>query len=343
MSNGDPWNKERLESYLNTEEGPSVDFKSSRPLTEAKTRAKYLDNVSCHVSALLNGEGGFLLVGLEEGERKDLPDIATRFSPGVPRSEFTAAQFESAICDRIHPSVAGLVKVYPVQVAEDAGQPLLAFVVEVRSGITAYQAADKRYYVRRGYSSEPMEDKDIRLRMLTSQVARVSLAAWLDVESTLKKLQSQSSVMSGQRWTTDLVVRMTNTGIRSIKGFEVRVLLEPSTAAAQELCETDEFLWRPAERRFRRPGSDGQEIPLYPDNHMDLRLGEVVVSGAWSGRDLGLLANVTCYLDDAPSVIETVDLGADLKRVVSELARLSQQSLVRETKSLFRDIEKERQ
>lgn len=339
MSNGNPWSKERLESYLNTEEGPSVDFKSSQPLTEAKTRAKYLDNLSCHVSALLNGEGGLLLVGLEEGTRKDLPDIATRFSPGVPRSEFTAAQFESAICDRIHPSVAGLVKVYPVQFAENAGQPLLVFVIEVRSGVTAYQAADKRYYVRRGYSSEPMEDKDIRLRMLTSQVARVSLAARLDVESTLNKLQSQSSVMSGQRWTTDLVVRMTNTGMRSIKGFEVRVLLEPSTAAAKELCETDEFLWRPAERRFRS-GSDTREIPLYPDNHADLRVGEIVVSGAWSGLDLGLKANVTCYLDDAPSIMESVDLGADLMRAVSELARLSRESLGRNAKSLFQSLEK---
>jgi hypothetical protein len=239
----------------------------------------------------------------------------------------TSAQFESALCDRIHPSVAGLVKVFPILVGEQDGDHLLAYVVDVRSGITAYQAADKRYYVRRGYSSEPMEDKDIRLRMLTSHVPRVSVTAWLDVDSMVRKLESQSSVMSGQRWTTDLVVRMTNIGVRSVKGFEVKAVLEPSTNAAKELYESDGFVWRQIERRRRRPASDGQEIPVYPDDHLDLRLGEVEVSGAWSDRDLELSAFVTCYLDDAPSVSETVDLSTDLKKAVAELERMAGESL----------------
>jgi hypothetical protein len=317
------WTQERLESYLGMEEGLSVDFKSSRPLVDRNGWPKYFEKLSCHVSAFLNGEGGLLLVGIEEGQRKERPDIATALSSGVPRRTLTAAQFESALCDRIHPSVAGLVIVFPIQVGEQDGQPLLAYVVDVRSGITAYQAADKRYYVRRGYSSEPMEDKDIRLRMLTSHVPRVSVTAWLDVDSMVRKLESQSSVMSGQRWTTDLVVRMTNIGVRSVKGFEVKAVLEPSTNAAKELYESDGFVWRPIERRRRRPASDGQEIPLYPDDHLDLRLGEVEVSGAWSDRDLGLSAFVTCYLDDAPSVTETVDLTTDLKKAVAELERMA--------------------
>ena len=70
--------------------------------------------------------------------------------------------------------MAGYISAYSVLVGESATfDKLFAFVVDVRPGHTAYQADDKKYYVRRSGRSEPMEDKDIRLRMLAADKPRI--------------------------------------------------------------------------------------------------------------------------------------------------------------------------
>lgn len=170
-----PWNLELLRSYLGQEESYELEFKSSKALTgdDGKAR-KFLADLTCHVSAFLNSEGGRLLIGLEEAESKDKKQAekAVGLSPGVRRSRYTPARITSAICDQIHPSVASYVNVFPVVVGKQDEEDLLAFVVEVKPGVTAYQAADKHYYARRSFSSEPMEDKDIRLRMLADEKPR---------------------------------------------------------------------------------------------------------------------------------------------------------------------------
>jgi predicted HTH transcriptional regulator len=111
------------------------------------------------VSAFLNTDGGQLVVGIEEQE-----GVAFDLSEGVARSRLTWERLQSAVCDRIQPAVAGYVSVFSVHVGTSPeGEKLFAFVIEVKPGTTAYQADDKKYYVRRSGQSEAMEDKDIRL------------------------------------------------------------------------------------------------------------------------------------------------------------------------------------
>ena len=82
-----PWTLDRLKEYIGAEESLQLDFKSSRPLASGNKNdaKKFVDGLSSHVSAFLNSEGGLLLVGLEEEDRKNQPDIATGLSEGVPR------------------------------------------------------------------------------------------------------------------------------------------------------------------------------------------------------------------------------------------------------------------
>lgn len=121
-SSRNPWTKERLLQHIEQPETPYLEFKSSRPLClDNKDRPRYLDGLAAHAGAFLNAEGGLLLIGLEEGRRRDAPDVATELSPGVPRRQLSAARLESMLCDRIHPSVAGLIKVHsiPIGVTSD--------------------------------------------------------------------------------------------------------------------------------------------------------------------------------------------------------------------------------
>lgn len=172
-----PWTRQRLEDeFIGQEESQRLEFKSSRDLAHESTGkvSAFIDDLSTHVGAFLNSDGGLLVVGVEETDKRDKKraELAERLSDGVPRSRMTASRLSSMLCDRISPAVTSLLQVHPVKVGEHDGEDLLAFVVEVRPGVTAYQSADKKHYGRRSFSSNPLEDKEIRLRMLADERPR---------------------------------------------------------------------------------------------------------------------------------------------------------------------------
>lgn len=175
-----PWTRQRLEEeFIGQEESQRLEFKSSRELAHesAGKVSAFVDDLSTHVGAFLNSDGGLLIVGIEEADKRDKKraDLAERLSEGVPRSRMTASRLSSMLCDRISPAVTSLLQVHAVKTGEHDGEDLLAFVVEVRPGVTAYQSADKKYYGRRSFSSNPLEDKEIRLRMLADERPRATI------------------------------------------------------------------------------------------------------------------------------------------------------------------------
>ena len=173
------WTRELLEEFIGHEESSTLEFKSSDGLTQGSPSQvdSFFEALSKHVSAFLNTEGGQLIVGIDESSMKDkiMAERAVRLSKGVRRSIFTGVRFSNKLCDRIHPSVGAYINVIPVKVGKIEDDDLLAFVIEVKPGITAYQAADKRYYSRNSFSSEPLDDKDVRLRMLADNTPRAKL------------------------------------------------------------------------------------------------------------------------------------------------------------------------
>jgi len=172
------WTRERLESFIGQEESTQLEFKSSIPLNSSKDSdiTKFFsDKLSPAVSAFINTEGGTIIVGLEEERSNNDRDVVKCLSKGVPRSIMSGIIFENKLLDRVHPATGSFVRVHTVKVGENEAGDLLAFVVVVQPGVTAYQATDKKYYCRRGYSNAPMDDKDIRLRMLTDDRPRVSI------------------------------------------------------------------------------------------------------------------------------------------------------------------------
>jgi hypothetical protein len=179
MNRKNPWTLERLNNYIGQEETYQLEFKSSRGLlqTTAGEIEKTFNDLSTHISAFLNSDGGLLVIGIEESDKRDKKQAgkAVSISDGIPRSQWIGDRIQSKLCDRIQPSVASLVLVNTVVIGKHQDEDLLAFVIEVRQGITAYQAADKKYYCRRSFSSEPMDDKDVRLRMLADNTPRLEL------------------------------------------------------------------------------------------------------------------------------------------------------------------------
>jgi Putative DNA-binding domain len=170
------WTIERLSSYIGREESAHLEFKSSLPLTTGKDtdiNRFFNEKLSPALSAFINTEGGILIVGIEEERSGGDRDLAKALSKGVPRSAMTGIMFSNKLLDRIHPATGSFVTVHTVDVGRSETGDLLAFVIEIKPGITAYQAQDKKYYCRRGYDNIAMDDKDIRLRMLTDDRPRV--------------------------------------------------------------------------------------------------------------------------------------------------------------------------
>ena len=186
-NNNSSWNKERLETYIGQEEHVRLEFKSSKGLKQDKESEKKdaINTITKEVVALINTDGGEVLIGIEEEPRqrgaKSAVGRASKIE-GVSRTVMDAKRLNQMICDRISPATGSLVNVFPITLFDgDDGAENMAFAIEVAPGNTAYQfSVDKIYYGRRGSESIPLDDKDVRLRMLSDDKPRVKLSSTVE-------------------------------------------------------------------------------------------------------------------------------------------------------------------
>ena len=178
-----PWDEGRLSNYIGQEENIRLEFKSGKGLKQdkEKTKKEGVNDIIKEVVALINTDGGEVLIGVEEESRpagtKTSSGKASKIE-GVSRSVMDAKRLNQTICDNISPATGSLVTVFPISLGHDEeGVENLAFAIEVKAGNTAYQfSGDKIYYGRRGSESIPLDDKDVRLRMLSDDKPRVKLS-----------------------------------------------------------------------------------------------------------------------------------------------------------------------
>ncbi len=331
-----PWTKQHLEALIGEEESHHLEFKSSRGLLQ-DSPAKFLSDLTCHVSAFLNSDGGTLIIGIEEARGKDKKhaEKAIGLSDGIPRSRYTGKRLGDSICGQTQPSVASHVQVFPVVVGQIDGEDLLAFVIDVAPGITAYQAADKLYYARRSFSSEAMEDKDIRLRMLSDdkprgrlrcelswsphgttidrflmdtqsyrEARRSFVAKYGDLKAYLKEHGSLESLPLEIRTspTVDLTINvrlfLTNIGTVTIRDGALASRLEMSNMDAVTV------LTQPKPATHFCLGAPDDPMPaLYPEMDRCIAEWSFMVRDHWEMKDGRiLLEDVSVYLDNGPPV-----------------------------------------
>lgn len=173
-SQKNPWTLERLNQFLGQDEHTTLEFKSCKGFENKKDQ--FIDKLICEISAFLNTDGGFLIVGIDEIASKDNSKIkCAEKIYGIGREIIDAHKLSQSIYSKISPSASSLIQVYPVQVGTK-GNEKLAFVIEVKPGRTAYQSSpDKVYYGRRGSETVALDDKDVRLRMVSDDKFRVEL------------------------------------------------------------------------------------------------------------------------------------------------------------------------
>lgn len=280
-----------LTALFGEKEAVQLEFKSSRPLAnpdDRKARDNFIHGVIVKtVSAFLNSAGGNIIIGIEEKN-----DVAYELSQGVPdRVRYT--DIKNMIVGMIQPSVADLVSVNSIKLdaKSEEGERLNAFCVTVRSGNTAYQSAkDKIYYARRDGQSVPMDDKDVRVRMLVGDKPRIDVKV---VPVLLPPVQSPvGSAVSSVRW--DIEIR--NVGIKTIKRAFIRYKLvsEGLGSSGRQISDTS----AEAYVRDLQCGDDGQ-IGLMPGMNISVQGFDISsLMFADPVGEIALHAEVQIFIDD---------------------------------------------
>lgn len=175
------WSEQRIRELVQaaTPERADLEFKSGSELN--KRRDELAADLSKGVSAMLNANGGVILVGIDE-------DRSTRSATGLSPVDAVAMpkeRLESIILDNIRPKPSQIA-IYPVRMGGDH-EGLTVYVIQIPPGETAHQARDRKYYRRRNFRAEPMEDYELREVMHRLQVPR------LVVHPTIDGVRSPSS------------------------------------------------------------------------------------------------------------------------------------------------------
>lgn len=150
------YDKAYLESliYKKIEESSNLDYKAPDALSRADAKKA---EITKDVSAFANSAGGKIIYGIREysdDARKHLPE---KIDP-VNQAEYSKEWLDQII-SQIQPPIDG-VKIIPIHVGPNASD--FCFLVEIPQSGTAHQAKDLRYYKRRNFKSDPMEDYEIR-------------------------------------------------------------------------------------------------------------------------------------------------------------------------------------
>lgn len=136
-----------------TQENSALEYKACAALENTEPRKNEL---SKDVSAFANSGGGELIYGVLEQD--NIPTgLDTGFDPAGP---IKREWIEQVIGSRIKPKIQDIV-IRPIALTgPNAGR--FAYVLEIPQSHTAHQAADKKYYKRRNFIAEAMEDYEIR-------------------------------------------------------------------------------------------------------------------------------------------------------------------------------------
>ncbi|HYE32159.1 MAG TPA: ATP-binding protein [Methylomirabilota bacterium] len=147
------WTLERIQALVDAkvEESTSLEYKSHRALGPSPSSK---DELVKDVTAMANAAGGSIIYGVEEDpEKRHLPG---KIIP-AQRSVISKEWIESVLAS-VSPKLDGL-SITPITYQDDEHA---LYVVTVQQSVRAHQAKDLKYYKRRNFRVDPMEDYEIR-------------------------------------------------------------------------------------------------------------------------------------------------------------------------------------
>jgi len=154
------WEESDIERLIDNKvsESTSLDYKRCDALIEHKkqTRQQIISEMSKDISSFANAEGGTIVYGIIE--ENHLPKaIDEGYDPTIVRREW----LEDVIDSNVKRKIDGL-RIKQIELKSHKPGRVIYIIHVPQSLQGAIQANDFRYYQRRNFKSEPMEDYQVR-------------------------------------------------------------------------------------------------------------------------------------------------------------------------------------
>jgi len=179
--NKEPWqwdiNDVKRLVELKEKESAYLDYKASNAL---KNEDLSKNEISKDVSAFANAGGGTIIYGVNE-ENGNPVGIDEGINPDIIRKEW----LDQVINSRIKRKIDG-VKIHQIPIDKEKGDRVI-FVVSIPKSLRApHQAWDKKFYTRRNFQSEPMEEYEVRDVFMREKAPHIVLDLFFDRHGTRK-------------------------------------------------------------------------------------------------------------------------------------------------------------
>lgn len=193
------WNRARLESYIDTTESLTIEFKSFRSLVadDKKGKADRIFEASRDVAGMANEQGGHILYGIDEvgvGAWKSAGAVEGGFAP---EHKVSREWFLQVMRDHIQPPLTEL-DAYDVRLnPEDEFEPRSALVVSVPQARGQARQTDDFLHWRRDaqglakMSAQQIADVAARSRRPTLEVTARVTASTRNATDNLQEVRTQ--------------------------------------------------------------------------------------------------------------------------------------------------------
>lgn len=182
-------NLEYVQNLIDNEMKESLTLDYKKELNKNNEIAK-------DISSFANTNGGKIIYGIDEVD--GLPN-----SINWIKSKNVKEKIESIILDNIQPEIRG----YGIFEVKNPDNPIQAlFIVDIPESIDAPHMVNHRYYIRRNFESEPMEDFEVK-----NAIFRKGLRKALEFEVTqnlemTRKMRTSLGKYSNSRNRTSLLL-----------------------------------------------------------------------------------------------------------------------------------------
>lgn len=154
------WEEEDIQRLIDNQrkEATDLEYKQCDALVEnkKKPREKIIEALSKDASSFANTEGGTIIYGvIEEGH------LPKKIDKGFDPTKIKKEWIEDIIDANVKPKIEGL-KIKQVELNRNNPGKVIYIIYIPRSLQGAIQAKDYRYYQRRNFKPEPMEDYQVR-------------------------------------------------------------------------------------------------------------------------------------------------------------------------------------
>lgn len=164
-------------------ESNTLEYKAS-PAVE-NTDARKLE-MSKDISAMANAEGGQFVYAMTE-----IDNLPAGLDAGINPTPYNGLWFEQVIQQSVKPVIEGL-RIRQIQM----GGGNVATVIDVPKSRTVHQAKDRRYYRRRNFRNDMMEDYEVREALNRDATPNLYLTMGLIQTPTIVALPAEPSERS---------------------------------------------------------------------------------------------------------------------------------------------------